>query len=74
MQNTSKASWVSIQFGAPINFSGIGFKSANDCPHRDPNKVTVKVDHDGQKMQIAAMSLNFEAKRWHTLNFSSISG
>jgi hypothetical protein len=73
MQNTSKASWVKIQFEETVSFSGIGFKSANDFPNRDPNKVTVKISNDGNQIQIAAVSLNFESKRWHTLNFFSIS-
>lgn len=64
---------MKIQFDTPVNFASIGFKSANDCPHRDPNKVTVKFD-SGYGQHASVIPLKFEAKRWHTLNFPGVCG
>jgi hypothetical protein len=36
-------SWVMVEFQQPLSFQGIGFKSANDHPRRDPQEVRVSV-------------------------------
>jgi len=33
---------VEMKFTEYVSFQGIGFKSANDCPHRDPDTIVVK--------------------------------
>ena len=36
------SAWVEIHFNDKLfTVSGIGFVSANDCPHRDPKKITI---------------------------------
>ena len=39
--NSTQRSWVMLEFQQAITFNGLGFKSANDCPHRDPEQATV---------------------------------
>merc|ERR1711904_503040 len=43
-ETNSSQSWVRIKPAQPINVRAIGFKSANDMPHRDPDRVTVKIE------------------------------
>ena len=42
-ENQVSKCWVEIKFHESIKFSAIGFKSANDCPHRDPAEVTISI-------------------------------
>jgi hypothetical protein len=47
--------------GPVLNFRGFGFKSANDCPHRDPDEVKIS-SFDAvfnQWVHIATCKLNF---------------
>jgi len=36
-------SQIQVDFNKEHKLSGFGFKSANDCPHRDPDVVEVLV-------------------------------
>ena len=42
-ENQASKSWVEIHFHEMTKFSAIGFKSANDCPHRDPAEVKISI-------------------------------
>ena len=61
--------------GPVLNFRGFGFKSANDCPHRDPDEVKISTFDSvfNQWVPIATCKLNFTS-RWQTLQFPGIHG
>ena len=65
-----------IEFHQHLSFRGIAFKSANDCPHRDPKEVRVNVHNPATNnwQQVAHVKLNFNSQRWHTINFFEIHG
>lgn len=43
LQN-GKDSWIAFDFMAvELTFAGVGIKSANDCPHRDPETIEISV-------------------------------
>ena len=71
-----RKSWIMIEFNQHLSFQGIGIKSANDHPRRDPTEVKVNVFHPltGGWQQIAHVQLKFNFQRWHTLNFPEIHG
>ena len=51
-QASSNQSWVRIKItDLPIDVRAIGFKSANDCPHRDPDQVKVKIESNKEVME-----------------------
>jgi hypothetical protein len=52
-----------------IKVNGLGFKSANDEPKRDPKQVDVSYRADDDTVHVATYKLDFEQKRWHTLDF-----
>ena len=59
-----------FKFKSRISIAGIGFKSANDCPHRDPTSVRISILADNYSNEhVATYDLDFEEKRWHTLKF-----
>ena len=52
----------------------MGIKSANDCVHRDPDKITLSIPKDSSDdcdewVEVVTWNLNFEDRRWHTLKF-----
>lgn len=52
----------------PISIRGLGFKSANDCPHRDPDEVTIFYTNEhGESVNFATYKLEFQ-DRWETLS------
>jgi hypothetical protein len=52
-QCDSKESWVMINLEKKIDVVGIGFKSANDCPHRDPDDIHVSyADQNGEFVRL----------------------
>ncbi len=56
---------------------GFGFKSATDCPRRDPTEVTISIqslNSNGKYdfVEIGTVILDFESKRSHTVSFSGI--
>ena len=53
-----------------MELSGLGFKSANDCPHRDPNSVTVEIWKDDDWHAIDEFDLDFSPMRWETKKFA----
>lgn len=53
-----------------VKVHGIGFKSANDEPKRDPDQVDITYVHGMQApVHVATFKLDFNQKRWHTLDF-----
>jgi len=54
-----------------VEFGAIGFKSANDCPYRDPEIADFEVwnEAEGKWEGLGTFDLPFEDKRWHTLYF-----
>ena len=42
----SASAFVLIDFDREIAFDCVGFKSAGNCPHRDPDSVTVSYERD----------------------------
>jgi len=47
-QCESDKSRVTVEFASPQEITGLGFKSANDCPVRDPSRIAVSYeDLDG---------------------------
>lgn len=59
--NSTQRSWVMLEFQQAITFNGLGLKSANDCPHRDPEQATVFIfnPHTAGWEQIADLELDF---------------
>lgn len=74
-QVTSNQSWVLIEFTKPVTFVGLGIKSANDCPHRDPDEASVSIfnPHTQQWNKIADLAIDFENDRWKTLQYLDVS-
>jgi len=65
-----------IEFYQHLSFNGIGFKSANDEPKRDPTEVKINVfnqEKNGWEL-IAQVQLRFLQQRWNTLKFPDIRG
>jgi len=66
-------SYVMVDFKSKqgLRLNGIGFKSANDCPFRDPDTASVFIfDTSNQKwINIAVFTLEFNEKRWSTVKF-----
>ena len=50
---------------------GIGFKSANDEPKRDPDVAKILIFDDARNSWIhtSTVQLNFDKDRWRTLRF-----
>lgn len=70
-QVVSNNSRVVIEFKQQVEIIGFGFKSANDCPHRDPNSVMVSYANPAVGMlPFSEVKLDFHQKRWHTLAFT----
>lgn len=67
--------WVKFDFkGKEWDFNGIGIKSANDFPDRDPEKVVISIPQasktgEGWKA-IATLDIDFEKKRWREIKYS----
>lgn len=59
-----------IEIPTEVEFSAIAFKSANDVPRRDPEKANVEIWSNEQWNAIDSFDLDFENRRWHTLQFS----
>ena len=64
--------WLKIDFkGKLLTICGVGIKSADDCPGRDPTSVKISYwdTEDEKSVQIAEFPLNFEAQRHRLLKF-----
>jgi len=63
-----------IEFSKPVTFIGLGLKSANDCPHRDPDEASVSIFNPYTQTwdKIAEMKINFSS-RWQTLQYTEVS-
>ena len=56
---------------------GFGFKSATDCPRRDPDEVTISIqslNSNGKYdfVELGTVLLDFSQKRNHTISFNGI--
>jgi hypothetical protein len=73
-QNSSSSSWVMVEFAQAITFSGLGLKSANDCPHRDPDEGSVFIFNPCAAgwEKIADLKINFSQTRWEVLQFPEV--
>ena len=65
-----------IEFNQNLSFSGMGFKSANDDPRRDPTEVKINIYNQEKNgwEQIDQVQLRFLQQRWNTLKFPEIRG
>jgi len=73
LQKTWMNAWVEFDFkGKEFEFAGIGIKSANDRPERDPKKVVISVPYEiGTGWgEIATFDIDFEEKRWHEVKYT----
>ncbi len=63
-----------IEFSKAVTFIGLGLKSANDCPHRDPDAASVSIFNPlTQKWdKIADLNVAF-LSRWQTLQYNEVS-
>ena len=70
----SAQSWVNVTLAHEITVVGLGFKSANDAPHRDPDEILVKYVPVGQHASIELCSFEpkFGLNRWHTVAYSGM--
>jgi hypothetical protein len=69
---SNDSSWIKIENNEYLEIRGLGFKSANDCPHRDPDEVTVVCVNDlGEEVTLATYNLSF-TERWETITFRGI--
>ena len=67
----SKTARVFVKLNRRLKINGFGFKSANDCPERDPQEVTITyLAPNYSNAKFATYKLEFDGKRWHTVNFS----
>jgi hypothetical protein len=57
--------------GTRLPVHGLAFKSANDCPHRDPDIARVLIYDDSRKtfIHVGTFQLQFLEQRWNTLKF-----
>lgn len=68
---------VLIELDREIEFNCIGFKSAGNCPHRDPSSVAISIENDTStkkkakfsQISLGTFELNFEDRRWHVVLF-----
>jgi len=61
---------VTLHEGEELEINGLGFKSANDCPHRDPHKVEVYYLVDGDYQKLGHVHPKFHGERWKTIAYS----
>ena len=69
-------SWIEFDFkSAKTNFAGIGIKSANDCPERDPETIVISVqnypDFTAWRKH-HTLKVDFRAeqnRRWHEIKY-----
>ena len=76
-QAQAKNSWVAIELPSATEVVGFGFKSATDCPWRDPEEVTVSILSLGQAgkfdfIELGTIGLDFESKRSHTIALTGV--
>ena len=72
-QASHDTSRITITMKQRIKVNAIGFKSANDCPHRDPDTVEIKyLAPNYSNAVLAKHSLDFGGARWHTVVFGGI--
>jgi len=64
---SSKTAWVEITIPEEVEFSVVGFKSANNKPHNDPESVDFSYWDDNGWVEVDTYNLDFEKERWHTL-------
>ena len=63
--------WVEFDFlGKEWDFNGIGIKSANDCPERDPEKFVISVPSEEGWKAVESYDIDFERKRWREIRYS----
>ena len=72
--DSTQRSWVMLEFQQAITFNGLGLKSANDCPQRDPEQATVFIFNSRTAgwEQIADLELDFQLTRCKTLQFPEV--
>lgn len=68
-------SWIKIEFEKAVSFAGLGFKSANDCPERDPAEAVISITdfYDFIPKKIAKLAMRFSRHRWEIIQFPDIS-
>ena len=73
-QNSSNNSWVMVEFAEAITFNGLGLKSANDCPHRDPDEASFFIFNPRTAgwEKIADLKINFSHTKWEILQFPEV--
>jgi len=59
----TSSSWVLLEIPHVIQIAGIGFRSANDMPHRDPDRATVEIFIDGGQVETYIYDLDFDDER-----------
>jgi hypothetical protein len=65
---------ITVKLNRTLKVHGFGFKSANDEPKRDPDQVDIRyLDDKNVMVHFVTYKLDFEQKRWHTLEFHQIS-
>ena len=69
-QASSSTASITVDFKAAHQFRGIGFRAANDCPHRDPDVAKVHFMINGAFTEVATFDLGlFGGPRWNTKKF-----
>ena len=71
-ENSSSSSWVKITNNSravPLQFEGLGFKSANDVPDRDPQTVKVTATWFGIVKELGTFNLKWSS-RWSLNKFA----
>lgn len=66
--------WAKIDFKEEVyTICGVGIKSADDCPGRDPTKVTISYWDavDEKEVPIGEFRMNYEGKRHRTLKYKT---
>lgn len=61
---------MTLHEGEELEINGLGFKSANDCPERDPHKIEVYYLVDGDYKKLGHVHPEFHGQRWKTVAYS----
>jgi hypothetical protein len=73
-QTVSNHSWIEVSLTDEIEVAGLGFKSANDCPERDPDEIDVSYcsASGGGYISLGTIRLDFGSKRFRTAAFAGL--
>jgi len=71
---------VLIELDHELEIDMMGFKSAGNCPHRDPDSVAVSYEKDlsnkkkakFKQTNLGTFPLDFGGQRWHVLQFPEL--